>query len=70
MTMISLQSLMILLVAAAAFSSSADAGTASQQKMIQSRGKSKFQALHQMFSIEDNPNEAIHTNILINMEGL
>jgi hypothetical protein len=71
MTMISLQSLMIsLLIAAVAFSS-VDAGTASQQKMIQPRaGKSKFQALHQMFSIGDNPNENIHTNILINMEGL
>jgi hypothetical protein len=71
MTMISLQSLMILLIAAVAFSS-VDAGTASQQKMIQPRAgsKSKFQALHQMFSIGDNPNENIHTNILINMEGI
>jgi hypothetical protein len=72
MTMNSLPSLLILLIAAVACSSSVDAGTASQQKMIQPRtGALKFQALHQMFSIgDDHPNEAIHTNILINMEGL
>jgi hypothetical protein len=71
MTMISLPSLLILLIANVAFSS-VDAGTASQKKMIQPRaGALKFQALHQMFSIgDDHPDEAIHTNILINMEGL
>jgi hypothetical protein len=75
MTMISLPSLLILLIACVEFSflaSSVDAGMASQQKLIQSRtGTLKFQALHKMFSIgDDDPNQAIHTNILINMEGL
>lgn len=71
MTMISLPSLLTLLVIATVAFSSVDAGTASKQKMIQPRaGSLKFHALHQMFSIGDDPNEAIHTNILINMEGL
>jgi hypothetical protein len=64
MTMISLPSLLIMMVATVAFAS-ADAG------MIQPRaGSLKFQALHQMLSIGDDPSHAIHTNILINMEGL
>jgi hypothetical protein len=67
MTMISSPSRLILLIAAVAFSflaSSVHAGMASAGTPL------KYQALHQMLSIGDDPNQAILTNILINMEGI
>jgi hypothetical protein len=68
MTMISQPTLMFLLIATVALmASTASAGMARPRNMIQAY---KYQALQQMLSIGDDPNEAIYTNILLNMEGI